>query len=90
MGVEVVKELYEAIDKWNCTAQGTEEYRQWAKKIGNLHAENTWIIGTVGLPPQPILVKNNLKNFPPEEECWMGGATPGWEAYIPCQWFFEK
>jgi len=87
---EVVKELYEAINNWTHSLEGTEEFKKWVKKIGDLWAENIWGIGTIGMFPQPLLVKNNLKNFPPEEECWFGGETDGWTIYLPAQWFFEK
>ncbi|NMB46255.1 MAG: ABC transporter substrate-binding protein [Firmicutes bacterium] len=32
--------------------------------IIDLHADNIWMIGIVGLVPQPVIVKNNLRNVP--------------------------
>jgi len=34
------------------------------KEICRLHAENIWLIGTVGEVPTPVVVKNNFRNVP--------------------------
>jgi len=85
---EEVKELYQWIEKWILSTPGTTEYIRLAQKIFDFHAENVWIIGTVGMAKRPIVVKNNLRNVP--EETYLGCATEYWLPSQPPQWFFKK
>jgi len=70
------------------TTMDEEEMIQLGKKILASQAENLWTIGTVGLAPQPIVVRNNLRNIP-EKGLW------GWDVLWtePChpeQFFFKQ
>ena len=58
------------------------------KKILATHAENLWMIGTVGLAPHPVVVTARLRGVPPE-------AIWGWDnrwtlSYHPATWYFDE
>jgi len=58
------------------------------KKILRAQAENLWTIGTVGLAPHPLVVKNTLRNVP-EKGYW--GWDDRWSfPYHPETWFLTK
>ena len=71
-----VKELYE----WGISKPRTRflspEYTELSQKIYDLWAEKLYIIGTVGMVPQPVIAKKNLgnvvKQYPLSAE-WAGG-----------------
>lgn len=83
-----VREEKKAIDKWRTSVPGTEEYIQLAKEIFSIYAKNLWIIGTVGSIPQPVIVKNNLRNIP-EKLQWACDYDFDKIAQA-ATWFFEK
>lgn len=43
-----------------------ERRHELGMAITDLHADNIWMIGVVGLIPQPVIVKDNLRNVPKE------------------------
>ena len=60
---------------------------EWCHNALESQAENIWTIGTVGLAPQPLIVRNTLRNVA-ETGFWT------WDSYwsyptFPEQWFFE-
>ena len=58
------------------------------KKILNEQAENLWCIGTVGKVPYPIIINENLGNFP---EDGIGVWDTVWTmSRDPEQFFFEN
>jgi len=84
---EVIKKLFNLRDEWLATPFGTEKYRKLGKEIATINVKNLFLIGTVGMAPVPIVVKDELKNVP--EKAAFGELTR-WYSYIPPQWFFEK
>ena len=60
-----ILKAYESFDAMRSTTDPAERERL-AKIITDLHAENVWIIGTVGETMQPVVVKNNFRNVPTE------------------------
>lgn len=85
-------ELFEAYGAWQQTVMGTTEYKAAAKKVYDLIAQNLYVIGIIGESPQPVIIKNNLKNVFPENEdrkIWWGAANHFWLPNKPWQWFFE-
>jgi len=85
---EEVKKLKELIDKWQLAMPGTKEYKQLAEEIFSIFGKNLWIIGTVGLIPQPIVVNNNLGNIP-EKSLWACDYDFNKISQGPT-WFFKK
>ncbi len=61
---EDISTLFELLDKWQTTLPGSDEYIKLGKKILKRHAEGLYYIGTVGLVPRPVIVKNNVGNMP--------------------------
>jgi len=58
-----IKRLRNLWDQMQATTSEKTRIRL-GKEILKVQAENLWCIGTVGLPMQPVIVKNNLKNIP--------------------------
>ena len=65
-GVEPPKAIKDVHDAWVTLSTSTNANAVTAagKAIMKSQAENLWGIGLVGLTPKPVLVKNNLANFP--------------------------
>jgi len=89
-GEEPPKEAKRLLDLWERLKSTTIEAERTriGKEILKSHAQNLWTIGTVGLTPKPILVKENVRNIP-EEGVW------GWDFYYgvhynPEQFFFKQ
>ena len=57
------------------------------KQIVQMHAENVWVIGTVGMPPSIVVVKNNFRNVPEEAVTDWIFMSPG--NLDPFQFFFK-
>ena len=69
-GEEPPQEMKDIYASWELMKRTTskEEEIKAAKNILSLHAENLWLIGTVGLTPWPVVARNNLRNLPDPEE----------------------
>jgi len=65
-----------------------EERNELIREILRSQAENLWMIGTVANIPQPIAVKNHLRNF--SEECGWTVYGHGYMVSDPSQWFVRK
>ncbi len=64
-----------------------DEAIQLGQQILQSNAENLWTIGTVGMPPKPVIVRNNLRNVP---ERGMTAWDNFWgQNYYPEQRFFK-
>lgn len=87
---EDVKKVYKWKEEIQGTVPGSKEFIKIAQKIGDLAAEKLWGIGTVGMAPQPHIVKNNLRNYPiPVEQ--VSPYSNGWMPLILFeQLFFKK
>ena len=82
-----ILKAYETFDAMKDTADPAERERL-AKVITDLHAENVWIIGTVGETMQPVVVKNNFRNVPTDLISDDSLRSPG--NAEPAQFFFKK
>ncbi len=69
---EDAKRVYELMDLWQTKLPGTDEYMQLGKEFLTTSVNNLWHIGTVGLSPWPVIVRNNIGNAP-TDGIW------GWE-----------
>jgi len=83
-----IKELYDVVDEWILTEPGTAEYDEIGKKMLGMNVENLYSIGTVGMVPSPILVRDTLRNIP-DEAIW-SPAFRHWDPYQADQWFYEE
>ena len=77
-GVEppaLVKELDDAVLAWGSSAYGSPEYIEAFQKAFDLHAEQLFLIGSVGITPNLGIYKNHLANYPTfykPEAVWPG------------------
>jgi len=84
---EEIKKQFKAIDKWQHTVMGSKEYIRLGKEILTRNVKNLWTIGTVGMDPLPIIIKNNLRNTPKT-----GMFASDYDFFGPYraeQWFFQ-
>ncbi len=79
-----VKKEFELIDQWQQLSFGTEEWIRVGKEIWTLRIENLTAIGTVGGPPGPVIVKNDLGNT------LKTGKATNEKILLADQWFFKK
>jgi len=84
---EEVKRLFKDADDW-FSATTKEEYIRLAQRIFDWHAKHLFYIGTVGMPPWPVIAKNNLRNVP--AEAWWGWDSDFWVGVDSEQFFFKK
>ena len=82
-----VKKNYERWQKALRTPDKQESIKLF-KEILESQAENLWTIGTVGMAPHVVIIKNNLRNVPPK-------CLYTWDFYyaMPCQgaqFFFRQ
>ena len=78
-GEEPPAELVQLWDLWQEMKITTDQARQVeiGKEIVRINAESMYVIGTVALPPHPVIVKDNLGNVPTIEQ----GLLFGWDLY---------
>jgi len=86
---EAIKRFYKLVNEWRTTVPGTEKYMRLGKEFLTIREKNLIAIGTVGMSPAPVIVKNNLQNLP--QEAVLGGVEWNFlEPYQAEQWFFKK
>ena len=80
---QIIKDLYTWLDEYMFT-----DSDEAARKVLESQAENVWTIGTVGMAPHPLFVRNNLRNV------YEAGGFWTWDSLwtfpeFPEQWFVE-
>ena len=65
-GIEPDEDVMKILNYWDNLVASTDwnDISMWADKIVDIHADNIYIIGTVGNAPQFHVVTNRLRNFP--------------------------
>jgi peptide/nickel transport system substrate-binding protein len=78
-GEEPPAELVQLWDLWQEMKITIDVARQVeiGKEIVRINAESMYVIGTVALPPHPVITKDNLGNMPTIEQ----GLLFGWDLY---------
>lgn len=90
LGIEPTEEFKKAMalyDKFKTTVD-SEEQVSIAKELIKWHAENVHVIGTVGLLPNVVVVKDNFKNVPQEFTTDWIYMAPG--TLDPCHFYFKQ
>ena len=82
-----VKRGFQLLDEWQRTLPGSDEYMELGREFLTLSVQNLWHIGTVGLSPQPVIIRSDVGNAP-HDGIW------GWEyrRFLPFggdQWFYR-
>jgi len=85
-----VKDIYDAFVKME-RATSEEEFVKWGQRMLDSAAENLWVIGTCNDFPHPMIVKNDLLNFPTEKDGPLLYIWTTWwtNAYEPAQFYFK-
>ncbi len=73
-------------DEFKTTIDGAAQI-EIGKQIVRMHAENAWTIGTVGMTPSIVVVKNNFRNVPEQAVTDWIFMSPG--NLDPFQFFFK-
>ncbi|MGQ9632586.1 MAG: hypothetical protein ACUVXI_20070 [bacterium] len=82
-----IRKAMELYDKYIVTVDERERTKI-GKELIRLSAENAWFIGTIGLLPDIVVVKNDFRNVPEEAPSDWILKTPG-NTY-PEQYFIKK
>ena len=82
--VRQVQELYDEFK----VATDPERQIELGQQIVRIHAENVWMIGTVGMVPAIVVVKDAFRNVPEEAVSDWILMSPGNQD--PFQYFFEQ
>ena len=89
-GVEPSQEAKELFAWWNEMNTTIDESKriELGRRILRSQAENLWTIGTVGIAPHPIIVREELHNVP-KSGYW--GWDNRWSLpYHPETWYIKK
>jgi peptide/nickel transport system substrate-binding protein len=73
---ELITKLWDLWQEMKATVD-VDKQVELGKEIVRINAEEMYIIGTCGLNPKPVIIKDNLGNMPTEEE----GLLFGWDLY---------
>ena len=80
---QVIKDLFDCLDEYMITYS-----EEPARKVLESQAEHIWTIGTVGMAPHPLFVRNNLKNITETGGFWTWDTLWTYPEF-PEQWFME-
>ena len=61
---EEIKQLRDWVWERGKSEIGSQKYMELSEKIYDFHAENLYLIGTVGMAPQVVIAKKNMGNVP--------------------------
>jgi peptide/nickel transport system substrate-binding protein len=89
-GIEPTDEFKQAMkwyDEYKVTVD-PQKQAEIAKKLVKWEAERCDVIGTVGLVPNVVVVKNNFKNVPKDFTTDWIYMAPG--TLEPCHWYFDQ
>jgi len=83
-----VKRLFELAEQFKTQLPGSDEYLAIGKEMVQIHLDNLFLIGTVGLAPKALVVSNRLGNT----GAYVVGRTDYFYAYPyrGDQWFFKE
>lgn len=85
---EEFKEYFKLADRWYITADRTERDRI-ATQLFDFASEQVLLIGTVGYAPVPVVVSNEVGNFPRDTR-FAGDDVQFFRDVKPDQWYFRQ
>jgi peptide/nickel transport system substrate-binding protein len=87
---DVIEDIYETYTLMDRATSRDEMIRLGRKMLDNA-MENVWVIGTVSDFPHPMIVKNDIMNFPTEKDGPLIYEWSTWwtNAYLPPQFYFK-
>jgi peptide/nickel transport system substrate-binding protein len=80
------QDQFALMDEWY-TAATDEAYHDLAQQVWQFFSDQLVLIGTVGYPPQPALIKNGLKNVP--EFAYRGDGANHLKTAWPQIWWWD-
>jgi peptide/nickel transport system substrate-binding protein len=80
------KEMMELYDEYKVTVD-SDRQKEIAKEIVRRNAENVYVVGTVGMVPSVVVVKENFKNVPEDFTTDWIYMAPG--TLDPCHFYFD-
>lgn len=81
------KEMMNLYDQYKVTVD-SEKQKEIAKSLIRKHAENVFVIGTVGMVPNVVVVKNDFRNVPETFTTDWIYMAPG--TLDPCHFYFDR
>ncbi|MEM6428508.1 MAG: ABC transporter substrate-binding protein [Deinococcota bacterium] len=85
-----IQELWELGETYLQADYNSQEQLEIGQEFYTQTFRNLYQIGTVQLPPQPLLFKTNLCNTPPEDTQGLWSWTyRQWIMFMPEQWYFS-
>ena len=82
-----VKRLYEIQKELSSVAINSETFKTLVLEAIDIELKNLFLIGVVGDLPKPIIVSNELKNFPSDRIAFYGRSYWRMYPYRPAQFF---
>ena len=87
----VYKELIDVFYNKFAKATSKEQRTEYGLRINELRAENVWAIETASYTPAPVIVAEDMKNFPNEDDPLLFLWDTWWtNPYVPAQFYFEN
>ena len=80
---QIIKDLYNWMDEYMLT-----DSDEAAAKVLDSQMENCWTIGSVGMAPHPLFLRNNLKNVSQTGGLWTWDTLWTYPEFAE-QWFIE-
>ncbi len=81
------KEMMNLYDQYKVTVD-SEKQKEIGKKLVRMNAEDVFVIGTVGMVPSVVVVKNNFRNIPEHFTTDWIYMAPG--TLDPCHFYFDR
>ncbi len=83
---ELMKEMMRLYDQYKITVDPVEQ-NEIARRLVRMNAENVFVVGTVGLTPNVVVVNRRMRNIPETYTTDWIYMAPG--ALDPSHWYFE-
>lgn len=81
------KEMMALYDQYKVTVD-PDKQKEIAKKLIRTHAENVFVIGTIGMTPNVVVVNNDFRNVPETFTTDWIYMAPG--TLDPCHFYFDR
>ena len=83
------REIFALIDEWQLQSPGSAEYDRLGREILTKLVNQLYLIGTIGLGPKPILIRNDVGNVTPDDDMLFGFGYGFWNPYGVDQWYLK-
>ena len=85
---ELIDVYYNKLGK----AASAEDRIKWGLRVNEIRAENVWTIETVSYSPAPVIVAEDMRNFPTLEDGPLLFLWDTWwtNPYVPSQFYYEN